>query len=157
MSRSFVPEPVASQPWQVILPLTALVLFGAAVLYSAASGNLYPWSITHVMRYCVFLVMALVMARLPRDWFEMGAYPVYIVVLTLLVLVEALGKIGGGSQRWLNLGFMTLQPSELMKPAIVLVLARFFDTLPRPDGELARTSARGGSDRGTRPLRHSPA
>jgi rod shape determining protein RodA len=48
----------------------------------------------------------------------------------MLVLVEMLGKIGGGSQRWLNLGFMTLQPSELMKPVIVLTLARYFDALP---------------------------
>jgi rod shape determining protein RodA len=46
------------------------------------------------------------------------------------VLVEAIGAVGGGSQRWLNLGFMSLQPSELMKPAIVLVLARFYETLP---------------------------
>ncbi len=130
MSRSFVPEPVARQPWGVILPLTALVVFGSAVLYSAAGGHIMPWSATHLVRYTVFLAMALVMARVPRQWYEMGAYPLYIVILGLLILVEALGKIGGGSQRWLNLGFMTLQPSELMKPAIVLVLARFFDTLP---------------------------
>ncbi len=130
MIQSFVPEPVARQPWGVILPLTALVIFGSTVLYSAAGGHLMPWAMTHFVRYLVFLAMALVMARLPRQWYEMGAYPLYIIILGLLVMVEALGKIGGGSQRWLNLGFMTLQPSELMKPAIVLVLARFFDTLP---------------------------
>ena len=74
--------------------------------------------------------MALIMARLPRDWFKLAAYPIYGAVLVLLILVELIGGIGGGSQRWLNLGFMTLQPSELMKPAIVLVLARFYDALP---------------------------
>jgi rod shape determining protein RodA len=58
------------------------------------------------------------------------AYPAFGVVLLLLVLVEMLGAIGGGSRRWLDLGFMTLQPSELMKPTIILVLARFYDTLP---------------------------
>jgi rod shape determining protein RodA len=78
----------------------------------------------------VFLAMAIVIGRVPRDWFKNLAYPIYGAVLVLLLLVEMLGAIGGGSQRWLNLGFMTLQPSELMKPAIVLVLARFYDSLP---------------------------
>ncbi len=128
-----IPDPVARLPWQVILPLTALVLFGTAVLYSASpiqGGSMRPWAMMHLIHYVVFLAMALVLARFPREWFKLAAYPLYATLLILLVLVEMLGKIGGGSQRWLNLGFMTLQPSELMKPAIVLVLATFFDALP---------------------------
>ena len=127
---SLIPEPVARQPWRIILPLCALVLFGATVLYSAASGNIRPWALTHALRFIVFLAMAIVISRVRIDLFKIASYPVYGVILMLLVLVEAIGAIGGGSQRWLNLGFMTLQPSELMKPAIVLVLARFFETLP---------------------------
>lgn len=130
MSQPIVPEPVARQPWQVILPLSALVIFGSCVLYSAAGGHLRPWALTHLLRFFAFLGMAVVLARFPRDWFKLAAYPIYGAVLVLLVLVELLGAIGGGSQRWLDLGVMTLQPSELMKPAIVLVLARFYDTLP---------------------------
>lgn len=130
MSRSVVPDTVARQPWRIIVPLSLLVLFGAAVLYSAASGNIQPWALTHVIRFSVFLVMAIIISRFPRELFKHFAYPIYIAVLFLLVLVELIGGIGGGSQRWLNLGFMTLQPSELMKPVIVLVLARFYDTLP---------------------------
>ena len=132
MSRAIVPAVVARQPWQVIVSLTVLVCFGASVLYSAAGGHLRPWALTHVMRFAVFLGMALAMARIPRELFKRAAYPIYLSILILLVLVEMLGAIGGGSQRWLNLGFMTLQPSELMKPAIVLVLARFYDSLPAP-------------------------
>ena len=64
----------------------------------------------------------------------------YGAVCLLLVLVEALGHISGGGQRWLDLGPLVLQPSELMKPAIVLVLASFYNTLPRGDGR--RTGAR---------------
>lgn len=130
MSNSIIPDSVARQPWRVILPLCALVLFGGAVLYSAASGSIRPWALTHVLRFCIFLVMALVIARIPREVFKLAAYPAYVIVLVLLILVELIGAIGGGSQRWLNLGFMTLQPSELMKTAIVLVLARFYETLP---------------------------
>lgn len=130
MISSIVPEPVARQPWRVILPLVLLVLFGAGVLYSAAGGSLQPWALTHVIRFGVFLVMAIVISRFRRELFITFAYPAYAAVLVLLVLVELIGGIGGGSQRWLNLGFMTLQPSELMKPAIVLVLARFYASLP---------------------------
>ena len=130
MWRGVIPEPVARQPWQVILPLTALVTFGATVLYSAAAGSLYPWALMHFMRYFVFLAMAIVISRVSKPTFKQFAYPLYGVVVVLLLLVEAIGGIAGGSQRWLNLGFMTLQPSELMKPLIVLVLARFYDDLP---------------------------
>ncbi len=128
--RSIVPQPVASQPWRIILPLTALVCFGSTVLYSAAGGSLRPWALTHVARFFVFLAMAMVLARFRREHFKLAAYPVYGLMVILLILVDAVGGIGGGSQRWLNLGFMTLQPSELMKPVIVLVLARFYDDLP---------------------------
>ena len=130
MRPSIVPASVASLPWQVILPLAALVLFGASVLYSAAGGHMQPYAESHILRFGVFLIMALVISRITPDLVKFAAYPVYLAVLLLLILVEALGAIGGGSQRWLNLGFIVLQPSEFMKPAIVLVLARFYSSLP---------------------------
>jgi len=130
MQRAYIPAAISRQPWQVLLPLLALVLFGSTVLYSAAGGSLQPWALMHSVRFLVFLVMAMIIARIPVEWFRMAAFPGYVMLLVLLILVELIGGIGGGSQRWLNLGFMTLQPSELMKPGIVLVLARFFDLLP---------------------------
>lgn len=128
--RHYIPDAIARLPWRAILPLTGLVLFGSSVLYSAAGGSFRPWAAQHALRFFVFLGMALVMARLPKALFKNWAYAIYGAILVLLVLVELIGGIGGGSQRWLNIGFMTLQPSELMKPAIVLVLARFYDELP---------------------------
>jgi rod shape determining protein RodA len=130
MSPFFIPEPVARQPWHVLLALVALVLFGSAVLYSAADGHMQPYATSHIIRFALFLAMALVMSRIPAEMYKFLAYPAFGGVLLLLVLVEMIGAIGGGSRRWLDLGFMTLQPSELMKPAIILVLARFYDTLP---------------------------
>ncbi|MCT2400747.1 rod shape-determining protein RodA [Novosphingobium mangrovi (ex Huang et al. 2023)] len=132
MTPSVVPEAVSRQPWMMLVPLFGLVVLGAAVLYSAAGGHLQPYAFSHVLRFLIFLVMAIVISRLSRNFFRMAAYPVYGGIVALLVLVELIGAVGGGSQRWLNLGFMTLQPSELMKPAIVLVLARFYETLPPP-------------------------
>ncbi len=130
--RSIIPAPIASQPWGVIAPLFLLVCLGTAVLYSAAGGSFHPWALSHFLRFFVFLAMAIALSYVPRDMFRRAAYPLYGGILVLLVLVEAVGKVGLGSQRWLNLGFMTLQPSELMKPAIILVLARFYDDLPPP-------------------------
>jgi rod shape determining protein RodA len=130
MKFSQIPDPIARQPWVAIAPLTALVLLGTAVLHSAAGASWQPYAGSHLFRYAVFLAMALVIARLPEQLFTQFAYIAYGGVLVLLVFVELLGAIGGGSQRWLNLGFITLQPSELMKPAIVLVLATFYNNLP---------------------------
>ena len=130
MSRSIIPAPIADQPWQAIVPLTLLVLFGAAVLHSAAGGSMTPFAASHMVRYAVFLALALALSYFPREFAKWAAYPAYATILLLLVLVEALGAIGGGSQRWLNLGPLVLQPSELMKPAIVLVLASFYHSLP---------------------------
>ncbi|OYX08961.1 MAG: rod shape-determining protein RodA, partial [Sphingomonadales bacterium 32-68-7] len=130
MSATILPAPLAGSPPRVLLPLTLLVAFGAAVLYSAAAGDFGVYAESHLIRYAVFLVMALVISVLPRELVQRGAYPAYAVILVMLIGVEAIGGISGGSQRWLDLGFVRLQPSELMKPAIVLVLARFYSALP---------------------------
>ena len=130
MNNSFIPDPFRLLPWRVLGPLTLLVIFGATVLYSAGGGKMWPWAGMHLVHYVVFLGLAIVVSYVPRDLFKRAAYPAYGALVVLLVLVEAVGRIGGGSQRWLNLGFMTLQPSEMMKPVIVLVLAQFYDNLP---------------------------
>lgn len=130
MRAGIIPAAIARQPWGIILPLIVLTTFGAAVLYSAAGGSFQPWALQHLIRFGVFLTMAMIIMRLPRSLFRLTAYPAYGVLVFLLMLVDLIGAVGGGSQRWLNLGFMQLQPSELMKPAIVLAYARFYDTLP---------------------------
>jgi rod shape determining protein RodA len=131
-----IPVPPAIQrfPWKLIALLSAICGFGLLVLYSAAGGNLSPWAWQQGVRFLVFLGVALVVGRFPLRIFEDFAYIGYIAVLVLLMAVELLGFVGGGSQRWLNLGFMNLQPSELMKVAIVLALARFYTQLPATRG-----------------------
>ncbi|MGN6496881.1 MAG: rod shape-determining protein RodA [Tsuneonella sp.] len=128
--NSIIPAPIARQPWQMLLPLIALVCFGAAVLYSSAGGHFHPYSVPHLMRFAIFLAMASLMSLFGKDLVRFIAYPAYGLILALLFGVELLGFVGGGSQRWINLGPIVLQPSELMKPAIVLVLARFYADLP---------------------------
>ncbi len=127
---TFIPSPIARQPWAMLLPLILLTCFGAAVLFSAAGGSLHPFALSHLVRFVVFLGVASVMTLFNKDFVRLFAYPAYGVILLLLLAVELLGFVGGGSQRWINLGPIVLQPSELMKPAIVLVLARFYGDLP---------------------------
>ena len=128
--NSVIPAPVANQPWSMLIPLTLLTCFGSAVLYSAAGGSFSPFASTHLLRFAIFMVVALVIASMPRDFAKFVAYPAYVVVLILLLGVEAMGAVGGGSQRWLEVGPIRIQPSELMKPTVALALARFYDTLP---------------------------
>ena len=127
-----IPVPPAIQriPWKLIALLSAITGFGLLVLYSAAGGNASPWALQQGTRFAIFLTMALAIGRIPLRFFEDFSYLGYLGVAVLLVAVELLGFVGGGSQRWLNLGFMNLQPSELMKVAIVLALARFYTQLP---------------------------
>ena len=114
----------------MLIPLFMLVAFGAAVLYSAAGGSMDPYASSHLLRFGVFLTMAAIITLFPRDLVKLLTYPAYVIVLVLLLGVEILGQVNGGSQRWLDLGFMVLQPSELMKPVIVLTLAQFYSSLP---------------------------
>lgn len=127
---SLVPAPLSRLPWKLLLLVIGITGFGLVVLYSAAGGHLKPWAFSQGLRFCVFLVMALVLARVPEGFWKAAAFPLYIGILVLLILVEMLGFVGGGSQRWLDLGFIRIQPSEMMKLAIVLALARYYDLLP---------------------------
>jgi rod shape determining protein RodA len=128
--NAIVPAPIAALPWRVILVLLGLATFGTAVLYSAAGGSLSPWAGNHFLRFCILMSMAIVMSRLPMEFWKSITFPLYGVLIILLIAVEIVGFAGGGSQRWINLGFIAIQPSEIMKPAVVLIAARFFDRLP---------------------------
>ncbi|MET0240585.1 MAG: rod shape-determining protein RodA [Sphingobium sp.] len=127
---SLVPDPVRRLPWRLYGLLTALALFGCIVLYSAAGGHIMPWAGMQAARFLVFLCMATVMSRIPLSLIERATLPLYGFMLVALVLVELIGGVAGGSQRWINLGFMQFQPSEFMKLTCVLAVARFYTILP---------------------------
>lgn len=125
-----VPAPLRSLPWRVLFLILAIAGFGLVVLYSAAGGNIRPWAFGNGTKFAVYLALALAMSRMPVTFWRDLAWPGYLLVLALLVVVELFGFVGGGSQRWLDLGFIRLQPSELMKLMIVLAIAKFYDQLP---------------------------
>ena len=127
---SFVPAPIAAINWRVLALVLALGGFGLVVLYSAAGGSINPWAKSQGIKLVVFLAMAVGLSRIPERLWKAASFPTYGAILAALLLVELLGAVSGGSRRWLDLGFIRLQPSELMKFAIVLAVARFYDMLP---------------------------
>lgn len=136
---SIVPAPLSRLPWRLMLLVSAIAAFGVTVLFSAAGGSMTPWAANQLIRFVLFTGMAVVLSRVPVDLFARMAFPAYGAVLGALVVVELIGGVAGGSQRWINLGFMQLQPSEFMKPVIVLAVARFYARLPV--GETRRWTA----------------
>jgi rod shape determining protein RodA len=114
----------------VISLILGLGLFGTAVLYSAANGSMSPWATPHLIQLAVFLAMALMIRLVRLDILRLIAIPAYVGCLLLLILVEVIGQVGGGSQRWLDVGPITIQPSELMKIALILLFARYYEQLP---------------------------
>ena len=112
--------------WTFCLVLCLIAGAGALMMFSIAGSSLEPWSINHITRFGLCFVMMIILAMFsPRVWFAV-AYPTYAVALLLLVAVEIVGDTSMGAQRWLDLGFIRFQPSEIMKVGIVLALARFY-------------------------------
>src|SRR5690606_29730901 len=112
--------------WGLVLVVLLLAGIGTAMLYSAANGSFYPWAVPHLSRFALALPVLFAVALSDiRFWFR-AAYPFYFLCLLLLAAVELMGSIGMGAQRWIDIGFMQLQPSEVMKVALVLALARYF-------------------------------
>lgn len=119
-------EKLARLAWPLLALVVLLGLVGYALLYSAAGGSHTPWALRHGIRLVAMTAIAVAIALVDiRRLFRL-AYPIYGVFLALLVAVEIVGEINKGAQRWIDLGILQLQPSELMKLALVLALARYF-------------------------------
>jgi len=120
----------------LIVLLIAIACIGVAALYSAGRGP-EPWAVAHIKRFGMALLVLLVVALIDiRVWLAI-AYPAYAISLLLLVAVDAMGKTGMGAQRWLDLKLFQLQPSELMKIAVILAMARYYHFLkPENVGKL---------------------
>jgi len=116
--------------WPVVLLLIAVAGLGFLMLYSVAGGSFSPWAEPQIKRFALGLVLMIVVAMVPIWFWRNVALVGYLATIALLVLVATIGDEGGGAQRWINLGFMRLQPSELMKITLVMLLAAYYDWLP---------------------------
>ncbi|TNE65558.1 MAG: rod shape-determining protein RodA [Alphaproteobacteria bacterium] len=112
--------------WGIVFLNILIACVGFAILYSVAGGEWDPWASTQAVRFGGAFVLMLVIAVIDIRYWMAFAYPAWGIGIALLVLVEVMGAVGMGGQRWLDIGFMRIQPSELMKIAVVLALARYF-------------------------------
>jgi rod shape determining protein RodA len=115
--------------WPIALLLASVAGTGFLMLYSVAGGSTEPWARPQMIRFAVGVVAMLVIASVHIRFWRFTAPFAYFGSFALLVLVEIKGEIGMGAQRWIDLGFFQLQPSELMKVTLVMALAAFYARL----------------------------
>lgn len=116
--------------WPVVLLLSAVSGAGFIMLYSVAGGSVDPWMAPQVKRFGVGIVLMIAVAMVPIWFWRNISALAFSASLLLLVGVEFFGAVGMGAQRWIDLGFMRLQPSELTKITLVMALAAYYDWLP---------------------------
>ncbi|NDV02203.1 rod shape-determining protein RodA [Pseudoroseicyclus tamaricis] len=116
--------------WPVILLICAVATFGFLMLYSVAGGNPGTWMLPQLKRFGIGLALMLVVAMVPIWFWRNMSVLAYLTALALLIAVDFFGEVGMGAQRWIDLGFIQLQPSELMKIGLVMMLAAYYDWLP---------------------------
>ena len=119
--------------WSLILLICALASIGFAMLYSAGNGSYTPWAERQMIRFAIGMGLMFAIALTDIRFWLRYAYIFYAISLILLIAVEFAGTVGMGAQRWLGLKFFHLQPSEIMKVALVLSLARYFHRLSLED------------------------
>ncbi|SFL10652.1 rod shape-determining protein RodA [Shimia haliotis] len=124
------PSKILHFNWALLLLISAVAGVGFLMLYSVAGGSFQPWAEPQMKRYALGVVVMFMCAMVPIWFWRSVSGAAYLGTLVLLVLVEVMGSVGMGAQRWIDLGFMRLQPSELMKVTLVMALAAYYDWLP---------------------------
>lgn len=126
--RDRISSKVTELDWRIVGLLCVIAGVGGAMLYSIAGGSWQPWAADHLIRFGVLLVIMLGLAMVHPKWWFRGAYPLYGLLLLLVLMIEftPLGYTAGGARNWLNLGVVRIQPAEFMKLGLVLALARWY-------------------------------
>jgi rod shape determining protein RodA len=127
---TFIPANVAYLPWRFLVVVLLIGLFGGACLFSAAGGSMMPWALLHFVRFFALFAVMFGMSYIKPETYRDLGWPAYFFVIFLLIVTLIIGTVGGGAKSWLELGVIRIQPSELMKPVSVLLLASFYGSLP---------------------------
>ena len=120
-----IADKLGEMNWGLVLMICMIAIAGIAMLYSVANAQFHPWALRQIGHFVLGLIILVAAAVIDiRVWMSL-AYPAYGVALLLLIAVDVVGHVGLGAQRWISLGPVGLQPSELMKITLVLALARY--------------------------------
>ena len=115
--------------WPALIVVACIASLGTAALYSVAGGSFQPWAERHALRFLLSVSLVIVMAMARPDIWLKFAYPSYALALTALALVPYVGVDALGARRWIGLGMVSFQPSEFMKLALIMALARYYQWL----------------------------
>lgn len=115
--------------WGLYLLITACAAIGWLMLYSISGGNLGLWAEPQMKRFGVGMILSLAMGFTPIWFWRSMSGAAYALTFFLLIVVHFFGSVGMGAQRWIDLGFIRLQPSEFMKVSLIMVLATYYDWL----------------------------
>jgi len=115
--------------WPLVILVTAVASIGFLMLFSIAGGNLDTWARPQMERFAAGMVLMFLVAMMPIWFWRSMSGAAYLVAFVLLLVVEFFGAVGMGAQRWIDLGFIRLQPSEMMKFTLVMALAAYYDWL----------------------------
>ncbi|MYE37857.1 MAG: rod shape-determining protein RodA [Rhodobacteraceae bacterium] len=115
--------------WILVFLIIILSLIGFINLYSVGGGSLYPWVIPQLQKFSFGLVIMVGIALIPISFWQASSYHIYFIGLILLVMVEIIGVRFMGAQRWLDLGIVQIQPSEIMKVAMVIAVANYYSQI----------------------------
>ena len=110
----------------LLLFTTIIVFIGGIMLYGSAGGSFSPWAGAHFMRYGAAIILCVIISILPIQYIYKPAYLCHAIAIILLIATALFGETNKGAERWLNLGFIRMQPSELAKITTILAIARFF-------------------------------
>ena len=119
---------IAKVPWGIVTIALILGGIGVLALYSAAGGDWNPWASRHLVRLALGVTMMVITALIPIWLYRKSATMCWLAVIMLLLAVEVFGT-GAGTQRWINIAGFNLQPSELAKLGVIMLLASYFHTL----------------------------
>lgn len=126
-------RPLSDINWFIVGIMCAIAGIGFVMMVSAGNGDFSPWASSQVARFVFAFVLMLAIAVLPMHLLMDYAYIIYFILVMILIAVDVAGHIGMGAQRWLKLGGMNIQPSEFMKLATILALARYFHQMHPED------------------------
>lgn len=119
-------EKMSRFSWLLFIPMCLVLFFSILVLFSAGGGSWTPFAMSQLLKIIFGLIIFFFVSFSNIKTWIKSAYLIYAIALLLIILVTFVGDVGMGAQRWLSLGFMNIQPSELIKIALVLALARYF-------------------------------
>ena len=119
-------EKLSRFSWFLFIPMCVVLIMSILILFSADGGSWHPYAISQLMKILLGLVIFFITSFTNIKFWLKSSYLIYAAALIMIVLVTFVGDVGMGAQRWLSLGFMNIQPSEFIKIALVVALARYF-------------------------------